>query len=314
MSPLGLGLAAIGRPAYINLGRREDLPGERTLEQMRERAYQLLDEALQLGIRYFDAARSYGLAEQFLGAWVTRRDPLPVAITCGSKWGYRYVGDWRMRAAVHEVKDHSLPMLQTQYRESRQLLGRHLDLYQIHSATLDSGVLDDRAVMQELVHLAQGGLVVGLSVSGPQQSEVIRRALTVQVDGVNPFSEVQATWNLLEPSAGSALSEAHQAGWGVLVKEGLANGRLLVADDPRLAPLRTVAAAHGVGPDAIALASILAQDWADVVLCGAVTVDQLRSNATAAEVALSEDDLQALDELSETAGAYWRTRSELPWS
>ena len=49
-----------------------------------------------------------------------------------------------MDAEVHEVKDHSLAALARQAAESRELLGDHLDLYQVHSATLDSGVLEDR--------------------------------------------------------------------------------------------------------------------------------------------------------------------------
>ena len=117
-----------------------------------------------------------------------------------------------------------------QIAESRALLGDFLDLYQIHSATLESGVLQDQRVLTELNRLRESGLVIGLSVSGPRQAAVIRRALTVEADGVNPFQSVQATWNLLEPSAGPALAEAHAAGWGVIVKEALANGRLASRD------------------------------------------------------------------------------------
>lgn len=40
------------------------------------------------------------------------------------------------------------------------------------------------------------------------------------------FDCVQVTWNLLEQSAGAALREAHQAGMDIIVKEGMANGRL----------------------------------------------------------------------------------------
>jgi hypothetical protein len=70
---LGLGLAAIGRPAYITLGRHADLPTNRSPAALESRAHELLDEATALGIRYVDAARSYGLAEQFLGHWLRGR-------------------------------------------------------------------------------------------------------------------------------------------------------------------------------------------------------------------------------------------------
>ena len=76
--------------------------------------------------------------------------------------------------------------------------------------------------------LAALGVPVGLSLSGPAQSEALRRALAIEVDGRPLFSAVQATWNLLEPSVAPALGEAKAAGWTVIVKEALANGRLAV--------------------------------------------------------------------------------------
>jgi aryl-alcohol dehydrogenase-like predicted oxidoreductase len=148
-------------------------------------------------------------------------------LTVGSKWGYTYVADWRMDADVHEVKDHSLQTLRRQVGESRALLGSRLALYQIHSATLESGVLEDRGVLEELVKLRGDGLAIGLTTSGARQGETVRRALQVRVAGERPFDVVQATWNPLEPSAGPALAEAKEAGWGVIVKEAVANGRLV---------------------------------------------------------------------------------------
>lgn len=314
VTPIGFGLAAIGRPAYINLERKSDLPPGRTLEELRSRSEELLDEAFRLGIRYFDAARSYGLGEQFLGSWLSSRQPLPEPVTCGSKWGYTYVGEWRMDAPVQELKDHSLATLTRQYRESRELLGQWLSLYEIHSATFESGVLENEEVLRELLRLSRGGLAIGLSVSGPRQGEVLRRALEVELEGENPFSVVQATWNLLEPSAGPALAEAHAAGLGVLIKEALANGRLLRPDDARMAPLQLLALELGVRPDAVCLAAALAQPFCDVVLSGAVTTSQLGSNAEADRLGLDQGQLERLADLAVTPQRYWSERSRLPWS
>ena len=50
---LGLGLAALGRPGYINLGREEDLGREaelRTVENLRKRAWEVLDAAWEMGM------------------------------------------------------------------------------------------------------------------------------------------------------------------------------------------------------------------------------------------------------------------------
>ena len=177
MSRLGLGLAALGRPAYINLGRSRDLGHDRGVADLERRCHEMLDAAYAAGVRYFDAARSYGMAENFLGSWLRDRRPIRDAITIGSKWGYTYVGSWKLDATVHEVKDHSIETLRRQIVESRSLLGDDLRVYQIHSATLESGVLDDAVVLRELLQLQSNGLVIGLSVSGPNQADVIRRAL-----------------------------------------------------------------------------------------------------------------------------------------
>ena len=50
-SRIGLGLAALGRPGYINLGREEDYGDERTAEAMEQRTHELLDAAHAAGVR-----------------------------------------------------------------------------------------------------------------------------------------------------------------------------------------------------------------------------------------------------------------------
>jgi aryl-alcohol dehydrogenase-like predicted oxidoreductase len=312
VSRIGLGLAAVGRPAYINLGRDEDLGDDRTIDGLRQRTHGLLDAAMAAGVRYVDVARSYGLAESFLGGWLDRL-PLGARVpTIGSKWGYTYVGGWRLDAKVNEIKDHSLAAFRRQLAESMAILGDRLALYQIHSATLESGILENRELLADLAALPERGIAAGLSVSGPRQADVVRRALEVRVDGRSPFASVQATWNVLEPSVGAALVDAHEAGWGVIVKEVLANGRLARREScpPGLA---AIADRHGVAPDAVAIAAGLAQPWADVVLSGAVTEAQLASNVAALEVVLDHGELADLDTLNEPADTYWAARSARAW-
>lgn len=315
VTAIGLGLAAVGRPGYITLGREDDLGPDRSIAALEARSHQLLDAAYNAGVRYVDAARSYGRAEQFLSSWLETRAIPAGAITIGSKWGYTYVGDWQVKARVHEVKDHSLAALRRQIGETRALLGSRVNLYQVHSATLESGILDDRAVLAELARLGSEGLTIGITVSGPSQAEVIRRALMVEVDGTNPFRCVQATWNLLEPSAGPALAEAHDAGWGVLIKEALANGRLTPRNlEPRMRPLREIAAHLGTAADAVAIGAALANPWVDVVLSGAATVDQLAGNLRALDVSSTVDETERLAGFAEPPGDYWGERAALPWT
>src|SRR5690242_13516032 len=66
VTPIGLGLAALGRPGYINLRHADDLTRDYDPAAMQTRAHATLDAAWAAGVRYFDAARSYGRAEEFL--------------------------------------------------------------------------------------------------------------------------------------------------------------------------------------------------------------------------------------------------------
>ena len=159
------------------------------------------------------------------------------------------------------------------------------------------------------MRLRSKGLVIGLTVTGPTQAEVVRRALRVSVDGLNPFQVVQATWNLLERSAAGALGEAKASGWGVIVKEALANGRLIEAGE-HVAALRQEAIAHSTTVDAVALAAALSQPWADVVLSGAVTTQQLESNLNAVALVRRVTDWP---DIAESPATYWARRSALAW-
>ncbi|MFF4313545.1 aldo/keto reductase [Streptomyces sp. 900105755] len=309
-SHIGLGLAAVGRPGYINLGRETDLGEDRSVGALRTRTHELLDAAYAQGVRYFDVARSYGRSEEFLAGWLTAHPDIQDVVV-GSKWGYTYTAGWSADAETHEVKDHSPQTYDRQRAETAELLGDRLDLYQIHSVTPDSPALTDKELHARLAEAAAGGLTVGFSTSGPAQADAIRAALAVTVDGDPLFGTVQSTYNVLETSAGPALAEARDAGLTVIVKEGMANGRLAAPHAPDA--LRAVAEETGLGCDAVALAVVLRQPWAGVVLSGAATVAQLASNLHAAVVDLDTDQLSRLATLAEEPRAYWEHRGSLPW-
>jgi aryl-alcohol dehydrogenase-like predicted oxidoreductase len=310
VTEIGLGLAALGRPAYINVGRDRALPtpAERTVAAMREESWRVLDAAYAAGVRWVDVARSYGRAEEFLAGWLADRGVGDVAVS--SKWGYAYVGGWRIDAEVHETKEHSLARFSQQWAESSALLGGRIGLYQVHSLTPDSPVFADRPLLEALAGLAARGVRVGFSTSGPAQAEVVERALTLEVAGQPLFTAVQSTWNVLEPSVGPALDQAHGHGVLVLVKETLANGRL--AERPP-AGLVEVAERHGVTPDAVAVGAVLSQPWADTVLVGPASPGQLSSNLGASALRLTDRDSEQLAALAEPGEGYWSRRSALRW-
>lgn len=294
---LGLGTAALGRPGYITDGHGEALDGQRDPSSMRANAYRVFDHAYDRGIRYFDTARSYGKAEEFLASWLDDRDPADVFVA--SKWGYTYVAGWQVDVERHEVKDHSADSFRRQLGETSNLLGARLGLYQIHSVTPHSPALDDQVLLSELADLKATGVALGLTTSGPQQGLVIDRALGIAAAGVPLFDAVQTTWNLLETSAGDSLDRAATAGMAVIVKEAVANGRLA-------GPGAEIMVADSA-PDAAALASVLAQSFTTIVLSGALTVEHLASNLLAYETA-------ALATVPEDPAIYWRKRAARPWT
>src|SRR5437868_1965223 len=223
---VGLGLAALGRPGYVTLNHATDLAGDYDPARMEAHTHEVLDAAFDAGIRYVDAARGYGRAEDFLASWLRERKIEPGEVVVASKWGYTYTAGWSPIATQHELKDHTLAAFERQLAESVERLGRYLSLYQIHSVTADGKTLEDDALIDAIARLKERGIRAGLTVSGAGQPVAVRRSLEVRRDGERVFDSVQATWNLLERGAESALEDAHSVGMKVVVKESLANGRL----------------------------------------------------------------------------------------
>ena len=197
VTPIGLGLAALGRPGYINLGHASDLAGHTDVESMERAAARGARRRVRRGRSLLRRRAVVRAGRGVPGELASERGLSPDDVTVGSKWGYTYTADWHVDAKVNEVKDLSVATLRRQIDESQELLGDHLELYQIHSATVESGVLDDPEVLFELGKLRASGMAIGFTATGPHQAETIERALEV-----GGFDAVQATWNLLERSAG----------------------------------------------------------------------------------------------------------------
>jgi aryl-alcohol dehydrogenase-like predicted oxidoreductase len=107
----------------------------------------------------------------------------------------------------------------------------------------------------------------------------------------------------------------------VVVKESLANGRLTNGnrqDDELFAPLvarlRAIAEARGTTIEMLALAGALARPWANVVLTGAATVEQVQSTVAALEFAYDADLEEQLLSFSIGSIDYWRARSSFRWN
>ncbi len=271
----------------------------------------MLDAAYAAGLRYFDAARSYGRAEEFLGDWLSERAH-PDAVA-GSKWGYRYTGDWRLDARQHEVKEHSLAMFRRQLGADPRpgSAGRSRSTRCTRSPR-SPALLDDRDLLAALGRLRDSGVRVGLSTSGPRQDQTLRRALAVEWR-VNRCSQPpRSLGTCLSRRSGQRRQRRPRPAWPSSSRKRSPTAGWLPAATLPLRRRRCLPSlpAQQVSPDAVALAAVLAQPWATVVLSGAVTPAQLTANVAALTVTGAAFSL----ELAEPAEVYWSARSARSWT
>ena len=316
LTKIGLGLAAIGRPEYINLRQNPD-PGKSEADY-EKRAEDLLNHAYLMGIRDFDTAPSYGKGEDYLIKWYHKNDYQDLKLS--TKWGYTYVANWEIGySGAHEIKEHSLPKLKEQWQKSKQLLPA-LGSYQIHSATFDSGVLNNFDVLNELFQIKeQTGMKIGLSVSGNQQNNILKTAAGIEIKGDVLFDSFQVTYNILENSTHQTLEKFIDQGKTVIVKEALANGRIFRNKNyPHYADfydaIESIAKKHKVGVDAIALRYVMDHLSPALVLSGASNTTQLDENLKAVQLKLNRDEIEILSKFGVDAQSYWTERKKLTWN
>ncbi|WP_439128427.1 aldo/keto reductase [Polaribacter sp.] len=312
---LGLGTAALGRPQYINV--RTAKCDNSDLEKFRKESFQVLENAYQMGIRYFDTAPGYGLAEELVLEWLQSKKDKTIKIA--TKWGYTYTANFDANATVHEVKEHSIAKLKEQWHFSEQLLP-YLKVYQIHSATLETGVLENKEVLAFLHRLKQKHqLKIGLSTTGTNQVEVIKKALSVQVHGDFLFDVYQVTYNFLDQSLLSVLNELKEKNKQIVIKEALANGRIFKNGNyPHYSKmyflLENLAKKYKVGVDAIALKYCLQTIPNATVLSGASSIEQLNENLETKRISLLDADIEALSSCKVSPEFYWKERKNLAWN
>jgi aryl-alcohol dehydrogenase-like predicted oxidoreductase len=316
MTKIGLGLAALGRPEYINIREGETI--DKSEEAFKKNTFSVLDEAYKLGIRYFDTAPSYGKGEAFLQEWNTATNHADVSL--GTKWGYTNVANWELGFdGQHEIKEHSLEKLLEQWRVSKNMLPK-LKYYQVHSATFESGILENQDVLNQLFKIKkETGLQIGVTTSGANQKEVLAAALNVNIHGDSLFDCFQATYNVLEQSCFSVLKEVIQQGKTVIIKEALANGRLFQNEkfshyQEAYNILKQLSEKYKVGFDAIALRFVMDSLQPNYVLSGASITNQLKQNLKALNFRLTKEELKVLNAFGVFAVPYWKERSLMHWN
>ena len=312
---LGLGTAALGRPQYINVRQNNNIKHD--LETFRKHSFQVLEDAYNSGIRYFDTAPGYGLAEGLVLEWLKTKNDKTIEIA--TKWGYTYTANFDTNATIHEVKEHSLAKLNEQWGYSKLLLP-YLKVYQIHSATIETGVLENTEVLAKLAFLKKTHhLKIGITTTGTNQVEVLKKALEILVDGEPIFDLFQVTYNFLDQSLKEMLAELISQNKSIVVKEAMANGRIFRNErypnyNEMYSILDNLSKKHKVGIDAISLKYCEQTITNSIVLSGASNTKQLKENLKMNSFSLSIDDIEILNSFKTAPESYWIERKKLQWN
>ncbi len=315
MKYLGLGTAAIGRPLYINISQEKKEVV--SLEDFKATGREILEKAYQNGIKYFDTAPGYGMAEELLLDFLQRKNDKEIEIA--TKWGYTYMANFNPNAIKHEEKEHSLEKLNEQWEYSQKLFP-FLTTYQIHSATFETGVLENQAILNRLHELkSKYNLKIGITTTGANQVEVIKKALSVQVENQSLFDVFQVTYNILDQSVFEVMNQLEKENKRVVIKEAMANGRLFPNDkfteyENLYEVLKKMAQKYQTGIDAIALRFCMDTMQPYSILSGASTMNYLEQNIKSEFFELDFDDINTLKEFAINPADYWKERSDLTWN
>ncbi|UUW08713.1 aldo/keto reductase [Flavobacterium plurextorum] len=276
----------------------------------------ILDDAYDKGVRFFDASPGYGLAESLLIQWLHQKNDTDIIVA--TKWGFSYAADFDINASVHEIKEHSIEKLNAQWEFSRKLLP-NLKIYQIHSAALDTGVLDNKAVLQRLHEIKKEcNIIIGLTSTGVNQVEVLKKAADIEIENEPLFTSFQSTYNIMEQSILQLREIFLNNSRQFIVKESLANGRLMpntsFKEHNGLYQYMTkLADKYNVGADAVAIRFCIDSFPEAVILSGASTAEQLESNLAAKTFKLQKEEIELLTTYKVDPIMYWDERKQLSW-
>jgi aryl-alcohol dehydrogenase-like predicted oxidoreductase len=168
-------------------------------------ALQLIQEAFDLGITFFDAADTYGNGrseEQLAAALGAHRDEVVYA----TKFGYDFYTYGGNRRGQYEIpKDFSPTFLRYALEQSlRRLKTDVIDLYQVHNAEMSEIENDELFALLET--FKQEGKIRYYGVAlGPAIGYLYEGIDSIRKRNV---TSVQMIWNMIEQHPGSAMIEA----------------------------------------------------------------------------------------------------------
>jgi aryl-alcohol dehydrogenase-like predicted oxidoreductase len=277
-----------------------------------ERSRACLERAFELGINFIDTANVYsaGVSETSVGrALYHRRHEVVLATKVRGRMspGANDVGLSRLHI-MREVEA-SLKRLDTDY----------IDLYQIHRADPVTNIEDTLRALDDLV---SQGKVLYIGCSNLSAWQLMKALAISRAEGLQRFKSTQSYYSLVgrqlewdtiplvqdqglgllvwSPLAGGFLS-------GKFTRDATGEGRRKTFDFPPVDKekgfdvvdvLAKIAKERGASVAQVALAWVLANRAVTSVIIGARNLKQLDDNLGAVDLALSAEDLKALDDVS----------------
>lgn len=284
----------------------------------RDAMRELIAQAVDLGCTLFDTAECYGTEsdphhnEELVGeALAPYRDRVRIS----TKFGLRF--DWNDGQVNHAVFADSSPAAIRRAVEGslRRLRTDHIDIYFQHRQDPKVPVEEVAGVMADLI--AEGKVLSwGLSEVG---EDTIRRA-----HGVCPVGCIQNRYSMMARWHGDLFDVCEELGIGFMAFSPLANGFLsgryadkeafeqngedyrvempqfspeaIAKNDALLQMIQGIADAHDATPAQVSLAWMICQEPFLVPIPGTRKADRLAENLGAADVILTDEELQAIDQ------------------
>jgi aryl-alcohol dehydrogenase-like predicted oxidoreductase len=268
----------------------------------------MVGHALDAGINLLDTADAYGDSEEMVGrALAGRRDEVILA----SKFARPVDEDPNHRGGSRRWITAAVE------RSLRRLRTDHLDLYQMHRPDPDTDVEETLAALTDLV---RSGKVRMIGTSDMPASEIVEAQWAAQARGLARFRVEQPHYSLLDRAVeNEVLPVAQRYGMGTVIWSPLASGMLTgrvrrgqesdlrrtrmfaaLRDERRIdvvEQLLVLADEVGIPLTHLALAFVIAHPGVTAALIGPRTMDQLEDLLGAADVHLSDEVLDRIDEI-----------------
>ncbi|MCX7523433.1 aldo/keto reductase [Microbacterium sp. STN6] len=268
----------------------------------------MMGRALDAGINFVDTADAYGDSEEMVGrALKGRRDDVVLASKFARPIGEDVNHRGGSRRWIMTAVENSLRRLQTD----------HLDLYQMHRPDPETDIEETLSALTDLV---RSGKVRAIGSSDMPASEIVEAQWSAERRGLERFRVEQPHYSLLDRTVErEVLPVAHRYGMGTVIWSPLASGMLTgrirrgqqtdlrrvgmfaaLRDERRIDMVERfipLAEEAGIPLTHMALAFVIAHPGVTAALIGPRTMEQLDDLLAAADVELSDDLLNRIDEI-----------------